>query len=477
MKIKTILSVFAAVITAVTAVPSAGMDGMLQTSIKTDAAVSVSEAQAALSCSLYRYDGTQKQPQVTVTVDGCKLSEEDYSVSYKNNILPGTAQAVVTGKNSWQGTVTANFRITLPPPGAVGIKCTDKTAEFSWNRDPCATGYKLYRYDKASGKYIKCAVIRDSNVTSWTDKKVSSGCEYQYKIQSFVKSDGKYYMGKTSGVLNASVLPEKLEIVRVNRTKDAVRLYWNKVECDGYQVLRYYPAQKKWKKIRTIKNPDICNYRISDLSKGTEYKFKVRAYRYDSSGKLLFGSFCDVESVTTIPKITKKNGITYVEGIIIANKSYSLPSSYAPGLDSTALAAFTRMQKAAQKDGISLWICSGFRSYQYQASLYSSYVYYRGQAAADTFSARAGYSEHQTGLAMDINNASSSFEGTKEAKWLAEHCAEYGFIIRYPKGKESITGYKYEPWHIRYLGTTRAKTVTNSGLCLEEYLGITSQYK
>lgn len=477
MKTKIFISIFAAVTAAVMAAAPSSLDDVLQTSIKTDAVSSVSEQKVALSCSLYQYDGTEKRPEVTVTADGCTLSEDEYTVSYKNNIYPGTAQAVITGKNGWEGTITANFRITLPPPGAVMIKCTDKTVSFSWNRSAAATGYKLYRYDSASGKYKSCAVIRDNKITSWTDKKVESGCEYRYKIQSFVKADGKYYMGKTSGVLNASVNPEKLKITRVNRTKNAVRLYWNKAKCDGYQILRYYPAENAWKKIRTIKDPNVCNYRISNLSKGTEYKFKVRAYRYDSFGKQLFGSYCDVKSVTTIPKIITKNGLTYVEGILIANKTYSLPSTYGSGLDPTALSAFYKMKAAAKKDGISLWICSGFRSYQYQGSLYSNYVYSRGQAAADTFSARAGHSEHQTGLAMDINNASSSFEGTKEAKWLAAHCADYGFIIRYPKGKDSKTGYKYEPWHVRYLGTATAKRVTASGLCLEEYLGITSKYK
>jgi LAS superfamily LD-carboxypeptidase LdcB len=99
-----------------------------------------------------------------------------------------------------------------------------------------------------------------------------------------------------------------------------------------------------------------------------------------------------------------------------------------------------------------------------------------GKDATDTFSARPGHSEHQTGMAMDIIEASSAFEGTPAAIWLAENCYKYGFIIRYPKGKENITGYKYEPWHIRYLGKDTAWAVYNSGLTLEEYLGIDSVY-
>ena len=128
-------------------------------------------------------------------------------------------------------------------------------------------------------------------------------------------------------------------------------------------------------------------------------------------------------------------------------------------------------------EGISLWICSGFRSYTYQQQLYNSYVYQSGQAAADRFSARAGHSEHQTGLAMDINYASSWFDNTPEAKWLAAHCTDYGFIIRYKPGKEQYTGYVAESWHIRYLGDVElCKNIEASGLCLEEYLGISSKY-
>lgn len=121
-------------------------------------------------------------------------------------------------------------------------------------------------------------------------------------------------------------------------------------------------------------------------------------------------------------------------------------------------------------------VCSGFRSYSTQKSLYQKYVKRDGQAVADTYSARPGYSEHQTGFAFDINRASMSFEGTKEAVWLEQNAYKYGFIMRYPKGKESITGYQYEPWHYRYVGVERAQKLFSSGLTIEEYYGITSVY-
>ena len=176
-------------------------------------------------------------------------------------------------------------------------------------------------------------------------------------------------------------------------------------------------------------------------------------------------------------KIEEKDGKTYVDGILIANKTYSLPSDYNPGTLPQAQEAFDEMAAAAANDGITLFVNSGFRSYQEQEYLYNSYAYERGTDEADKVSSRPGHSEHQTGLTFDVNTTELSFEGTPEAIWLEQHCCEYGFIIRYPKGKEDETGYIYEPWHIRYLGKEIAEKVTKSGLSLEKYLGITSDYK
>ncbi len=179
--------------------------------------------------------------------------------------------------------------------------------------------------------------------------------------------------------------------------------------------------------------------------------------------------------------IVKKNGIYYVKGILIANKTYDLPSTYnLGGLLSEFNSAFSKMKSAASKDGISLWVKSGFRSYATQKSLYNNYVARDGKAAADRYSARPGHSEHQTGLAADFNEISDTFGDTAAGKWLSNNCWKYGFILRYPKGKESITGYMYESWHFRYIGDTDiAKQLYNNGnwIALEEYLGIDSKYK
>ena len=142
------------------------------------------------------------------------------------------------------------------------------------------------------------------------------------------------------------------------------------------------------------------------------------------------------------------------------------------GVDKTAKEKFEQMKRVAIKDNISLRIVSSYRSYNTQAAIYNKNLNLHGAWVANRFSAKPGESEHQSGLAFDINQANRSFVGTKEAQWLQENCYKFGFIIRYPRGKENITGYVYEPWHIRYVGEKVAKEIFESGLCLEEYLEI-----
>ena len=174
--------------------------------------------------------------------------------------------------------------------------------------------------------------------------------------------------------------------------------------------------------------------------------------------------------------VTAGPQLTYIGGILIVNKTYALPADYAPGTNDEAQAAFDEMQAAAAEEGLNIYISSGYRSYDYQAGLYQRYVDRDGKAEADRYSARPGHSEHQTGLAFDLNTIDNSFANTAEGKWVTRNCYKYGFIIRYPSDKEDVTGYMWEPWHIRYLGKDTAQAVYDSGLCLEEYIGITSQY-
>jgi LAS superfamily LD-carboxypeptidase LdcB len=167
---------------------------------------------------------------------------------------------------------------------------------------------------------------------------------------------------------------------------------------------------------------------------------------------------------------------TYIKGVLIVNKTYGLPSTFGNGLTTETSNAFTAMQAAAATAGHNIYISSGYRSFSAQTNVYNKYKANEGQAGADTHSARPGHSEHQSGLAFDLNSITQAFGSTPEGIWTAQNAHLYGFIVRYPQGKESITGYIWEPWHLRYVGVDLATTLYTSGQTLEEYLGVDSVY-
>lgn len=265
----------------------------------------------------------------------------------------------------------------------------------------------------------------------------------------------------------------KLELKKEG--KDYYTVKWNNDgDMSGY-VLEY-DKNKDFSSAETIElKSHRKSCKVEGLEPETRYYFRIRAVK-TVSGSAKYRSHWSNTLEVGRPHIEVIKGITYVDGILIANKTYSLPKSYDPGLLPETKKAFNKMAADAQNDGLYLWIVSGYRSYSTQYATYNSFVWDRGVAQADRCSARPGHSEHQTGLALDINTTADSFAGTPEAKWIEKNCWKYGFIIRYPKGKEDITGYKYEPWHVRYLGKDIAKKVYDSGLTLEEYLGIDSVY-
>ncbi len=169
--------------------------------------------------------------------------------------------------------------------------------------------------------------------------------------------------------------------------------------------------------------------------------------------------------------------IPLVNNIPIANKSYPLPKDYEPGLDPNAQAAFAKLQADAKAAGLNIFAISTYRSYTYQKQVYAGWMKLYGNDA-DLVSARPGYSEHQLGLAIDVNSLEYSFANTAEGKWIAAHCSDYGFILRYPSfDAAKYTGYSYEPWHLRYVGRSVAKAVEASGKTLEECLRIDSYYR
>lgn len=336
------------------------------------------------------------------------------------------------------------------------------------------------------------------DIPQWTETAVSG--EY------YVNTDNVYsgiYPIQGSDSVNQYGLNDKVEVVAKTdtgyfRLDDGTFIHgdylseneialWTETEISGEY---YVNTDNIYSRISAIQGSDtVKQYGINDkvtvtAKTDTDY-FKLEDgtfihsdYLSEEEIKINLGSnLPDYSSLTsngyTIERIS---GITYVDGIMIANKTYTLPRDFAPGIQPDAYDAFLEMQSAAAEDGISLYIVSGYRSYSDQDAIYARYVSNDGRAAADTYSSRPGHSDHQTGYTFDLNSLEQSFENTAEGIWLAEHCAQYGFIIRYPKGKDAYTGYMFEPWHVRYIGKEKAEAITESGLSLEEYYGITSDY-
>lgn len=180
------------------------------------------------------------------------------------------------------------------------------------------------------------------------------------------------------------------------------------------------------------------------------------------------------DSVMLVNKSNRVSEDYVPEDLVIPNIKF-LEGTSNKYIVSEVADALEDMFKAAKKDNVTLIGVSGYRSYDYQDNLYKNKVKTKGKKYADKYVAVAGASEHQLGLAIDLvssdyTSIDNGFANSKGFKWLDEHMQDYGFILRYLKGKEEITGYAFEPWHIRYVGVDVAKEIKNRGITLEEYL-------
>lgn len=195
----------------------------------------------------------------------------------------------------------------------------------------------------------------------------------------------------------------------------------------------------------------------------------------DSQGKVMIK---DPESIMVL--VNKKRNLSpdwVPDDLVIPNVNFANSGSEVKHMRKEAAGALEQLFSSAKKDNINLMAVSGYRSFSTQKRIFESNAKQYGDALANMTSARPGQSEHQTGLAMDLSCATlngglqESFGNTPEGQWVQKNAAEFGFIVRYLKGSENITGYNYEPWHIRYVGKEAAKYIMEKNITLEEYLG------
>ena len=319
--------------------------------------------------------------------------------------------------------------------------------------------------------FIKISLQGNKTVTIEVNEKYEelgakvSGTNTKYKIKGKVDTTklGKYtitytikVMKTTKKVTRTVTIIDKTPPVITLKNQD-ITIYQNENFTDpGYEVTDNYDKNIKVTPEGKVDTNSVGEYTITYTATDSS-KNKTTVTR----------------KVTVKKKEVKvESGITYINGIMLVNKKYSLPSTYNPGVNATANQALKTLQASASAEGHNIPLVSGFRSYSRQSTLYNNYVAKDGVEKADTYSARPGHSEHQSGLAFDVGAIDDNYGNTPAGQWLANNCHKYGFIVRYLKGKENITGYKYEPWHIRYVGVEHATTIYNKQITLEEYLGV-----
>ena len=301
--------------------------------------------------------------------------------------------------------------------------------------NPVTNTWKGSYYLKSDGKMAQSEWVYDASYQSWY----------------YLKSDGSYARNEWQG---SYYLKSNGKMAQSEWVYDVSYQSWYYLKSDGSY------ARNAWQGSYYLK---------SDGKMAVNEWVDGGRYYVDGSG--LWNSNSDSNT-----KVTKKGLYYSVQGkydeILVVNKHYPLSKDYNPGENPTAKVAFLKLIAQMQKEGYAVSDnYSGFRSYATQAKLYQSYVNREGQAAADRYSARPGYSEHQTGLAFDVIGTNGHLvEDESAAQWLLDHAADYGFVVRYLKGKESVTGYMHEEWHLRYVGK-EAKEIAASGLTLEEYYG------
>ena len=212
-----------------------------------------------------------------------------------------------------------------------------------------------------------------------------------------------------------------------------------------------------------------------------EYKERYLSYRKEHNNLTKEKILINVNIGLDKPFYSNTRETTLLNELTLVNKYNYLKKDYVPKnlkrIDNTTLVdyvskSFNDMKEEMKKSNLNLMAISGYRSYDYQNKLYKRYELYDGKEKADTYSARAGFSEHQTGLAVDVSNGKvpyTQFEETDEYKWMIDNSYKFGFILRYPKEKEHITGYIFESWHYRYVGISVSTHIKKHNITYEEY--------
>ena len=395
--------------------------------------------------------------------------------------VPQSTETQVTGKLTINNQTSNGFDVVVTNVSGGGKEVKEVRVPI-WSDKNGQDDLTWYHADKQSDGSYKVHVDTASH----------KGDAGTYSVHLYYMLDGKRtYITETKATVPQSVESQVTGKLTINnQTSNGFDVVVTNVSGGGKEVkevrvpiwsdkngqddLTWYHADKQSDGTYKV-HVDTASH------KGDAGTYSVHLY-YILNGKRTYIT----ETKATVPQATEShatgkltnNGSYYsvrgkYDDIIIVNKKHGLSKDYNPGENPTAKAAFVRLRDDMINQGLNVGRSySGFRSYDYQKTLYDNYVSRDGQAAADRYSARPGYSEHQTGLVFDLTDKSGNLlEDSRASQWLKDNAHNYGFIVRFQAGKEASTGYMPEAWHIRYVGK-EAKDIHDSGLSLEEYFGI-----
>ena len=415
------------------------------------------------------YDATKQSDgnyKVSVNIDKHKGEYGEYNI----HLYYIESNGKVRGVSGTKTTVVApsSARESIPSQGVYTFK-----KEVEVKNSPTMTAKTEFTF--ARGERIRYDKVLDADDHQWISYISYSGTRRYIPIATLTNEEAPKPVQVTGTIHIENKTSQGFDVVvtNVSSTKGVktVKLpVWS--SQGGQDDIIWYDAAKQTDGTYKL-SVDIRRH------KNNYGDYNVHMYYVQSDGSLqgVTGTTTKVEGSQTGAKEVQYNGSYYfIQGkydeIVVANKKHPMAANYNPGENLTAKAAFLRLRNDMIAKGYNVgYAYSGFRTYDYQKVLYQNYVNKDGQAAADRYSARPGYSEHQTGLVFDLTDkAGNLLEDTAASNWLKNNAHRYGFVVRYQPGKEASTGYMPEAWHIRYIGK-EADEVYHSGLSLEEYYG------
>ena len=415
------------------------------------------------------YDATKQSDgnyKVSVNIDKHKGEYGEYNI----HLYYIESNGKVRGVSGTKTTVVApsSARESIPSQGVYTFK-----KEVEVKNSPTMTAKTEFTF--ARGERIRYDKVLDADHHQWISYVSYSGTRRYIPIATLTNEEAPKPVQVTGTIHIENKTSQGFDVVvtNVSSTKGVktVKLpIWS--SQGGQDDVIWYDAAKQTDGTYKL-SVDIRRH------KNNRGEYNIHMYYVQSDGSLqgVTGTTTKVEGPQTGAKEVQYNGSYYfIQGkydeIVVANKKHPMAANYNPGENPTAKAAFLRLRNDMIAQGYNVgYAYSGFRSYDYQKVLYQNYVNKDGQAAADRYSARPGYSEHQTGLVFDLTDkAGNLLEDAAASNWLRNNAHRYGFVVRYQPGKEASTGYMPEAWHIRYIGK-EADEVYHSGLSLEEYYG------